>query len=58
MINNLLLVFLLATPSFAYAYTDPGSGLLLLQLLGAFFVGLIFHVKRIIAFIKGLIHKK
>ena len=28
------------------AYADPGSGLLLWQLAGAFFLGLIYHVRK------------
>ena len=47
----------LSAPSTAYAYTDPGSGLLLWQLLGSVFIGLSFYFRRIIAFIKGLLHK-
>jgi hypothetical protein len=54
---NLSLVILLALPSIAYAYTDPGSGLLLWQLLGSFFIGLIFYTRRIISFVKELLHK-
>ena len=28
------------------AYADPGSGLLLWQLAGAFFLGLVYHVRK------------
>lgn len=31
----------------AYGYTDPGSGLLLWQMVGAAFVGSLFYVKRL-----------
>ena len=31
----------------AYGYTDPGSGLLLWQMLGAAFVGSLFYVRRL-----------
>lgn len=51
------LVLLLFLPSLAHAYSDPGSGLLLWQLLGSFFIGLLFYIRRIILFIKGLFHK-
>lgn len=31
----------------AYGYTDPGSGLLLWQMVGAAFVGSLFYVRRL-----------
>jgi len=52
-----VLFLLMALPSLAHAYTDPGSGLLLWQLLGSFFIGLLFYFRRIIAFIKKLFRK-
>ena len=54
---KLSLVLLLSLPSLSHAYTDPGSGLLLWQLIGSFFIGISFYFRRIIAFIKGLLHK-
>jgi len=50
----LLNVFTLffAFPSTAHAYTDPGSGMLLWQLLGSFFIGMLFYLKSIVAVIK------
>jgi hypothetical protein len=54
---KLSLILFLTLPSLAYAYSDPGSGLLLWQLLGSFFIGLLFYVRRIIAYFKGLLHK-
>lgn len=55
---KLSILFLLISPSFSHAYTDPGSGLLLWQILGSFFIGLLFYFRRIINFIKALLHKK
>jgi hypothetical protein len=46
------LVLFLAMPAPAHAYADPGSGLLLWQLLGSFLIGLSFYFRRIIAFVK------
>lgn len=43
----LLLIVSVTVPSTAHAYADPGSGQLLLQVLGSFFVGLIFYFRRI-----------
>jgi hypothetical protein len=45
----LLLVVLLATQSRVYAYTDPGSGTLLWQMLAAGSVGLMFYFRRIVS---------
>lgn len=56
-IFKLSLLLLLTLPTLAHAYTDPGSGLLLWQLLGSFFIGLLFYIRRITAFIKGKLHK-
>lgn len=36
---------------FALFYADPGSGALLWQLIGAFFVGLLFYLRRFAAWI-------
>lgn len=55
--KHLVIVVLLLLPSYAFAYIDPGSGLLLWQLLGSLFIGLLFYVKRFISFVKKLIHK-
>ena len=43
---NLMVLMLLASP--AFGYTDPGSGLMLLQILGAVLVGLMFHARRVV----------
>lgn len=45
-INIVLFVFF-CTASPAYAYSDPGSGLMLFQLLGAAAVGCLFYVKKV-----------
>jgi hypothetical protein len=50
----LFLVLFLAMPSAAHAYADPGSGLLLWQLLGSFLIGLSFYFRRIMEYIKRL----
>ena len=42
---------MMATAPQAQAYTDPGSGALLLQTLGAAFVGLLFYFRRITAWL-------
>lgn len=42
---NLIVLSLLALP--AYGYTDPGSGLMLIQILGAMLVGLMFYARKI-----------
>ncbi len=57
MINRtikLSLVLLIAIPAIANAYTDPGSGLLLWQLLGSFVIGLGFYFRQIVSAIKRL----
>jgi hypothetical protein len=43
-VQLLALFFALAQP--AYAYVDPGSGLLALQVIGSAFAGIIFIVRR------------
>ena len=40
----LMVLLLLALP--AYGYTDPGSGLMLWQIMGAMFVGLMFYARK------------
>jgi hypothetical protein len=37
-------------PGVVQAYVDPGSGSLVLQLVGAIFVGLLFQLKRLSSF--------
>jgi len=38
---------MIATTAPAYAYSDPGSGLLLLQMLGSALVGVLFYFRQI-----------
>jgi hypothetical protein len=45
---NLVVLALLALP--AYGYTDPGSGLMLWQILGAMLVGLMFYARKVITY--------
>ena len=50
----LLAVFLLlVTAQQILAYTDPGSGILLLQIVGAAAVGCLFYVRRIFDWLSG-----
>jgi hypothetical protein len=44
---NLIIFLLLALP--AYGYTDPGSGLMLWQILGAMFFGLMFYARKVVS---------
>ena len=46
MIKLVFILFLISTTP-AYAYSDPGSGLLLLQLLGSACVGVLFYFSKI-----------
>lgn len=48
--SAVILVFGVAEP--AYGYTDPGSGLLLWQMVGAAFVGSLFYVKRLVGWLR------
>lgn len=41
-----------------YAYTDPGSGTMLLQMLAAILVGLLFYIRRIKMWVSSLFNKK
>ena len=50
-------LIVLATCSNALAYTDPGSGLLIWQMLCAAMVGVLFQFNKIVAFIKSKFKK-
>ena len=50
----LLLILLLAAQSRVYAYTDPGSGTLIWQMLAAGSVGLLFYVRRIVSWARRI----
>jgi hypothetical protein len=54
----LLTVIWTLFPFNAYAYVDPGSGTLLLQLLAAVGVGALFYVDKMKAFVRGLFSKE
>ena len=58
--SGALLVFattnLIAQP--AFAYVDPGSGLLLLQVIGSTFVGVVFLIRKRIGQAFGLLTKR
>ena len=45
---------LIAAQRPAYAYTDPGSGALILQLILAASFGVMFYLRRIISWFRGL----
>ncbi len=47
------LAILVVAETRVYAYTDPGSGTLILQILLAAFFGLMFYIRRIIAWVRS-----
>jgi len=49
MFHKIKLIFLIVLLSAApvYAYSDPGSGLLILQMLGSALVGILFYFSKI-----------
>ncbi len=47
-----VLVLLVATEREAKAYTDPGTGALLWQMLAAGFVGLLFYFRKFLGFLR------
>ena len=56
-IRNILVLFivlLIATQSRVYAYTDPGSGTLLWQMLIAGSVGVMFYFRRLVSWARRL----
>jgi len=55
---SLYVMTLIVLPATAHAYTDPGSGMLLWQLLCSFIIGLLFYLKSIIFFIKKYFNRK
>jgi hypothetical protein len=52
------LLIVLATCDNAFAYTDPGTGLLIWQMLCAVIIGGLFYLKKIISYIKSKLHRK
>lgn len=54
---RVLAVFLIfLTP--VYSYADPGSGILIYQMLAAAFVGALFYVRRLFNFLKFRARKR
>ena len=49
----LVLLVSFATEHEARAYTDPGSGMLIWQMVVAGFVGVMFYLRRITSWFKG-----
>lgn len=54
----LLVLALVGFPTFAWAYVDPGSGLLLWQLLASVVIGALFYVKQFAAAIRRLFRRR
>ncbi len=54
---SLVLYLCLLFPSYAHAYSDPGSGIMLWQLTASFFIGLLFYFRRVIGFFSKLLRK-
>ena len=52
-----LICLLIVGERTAHAYTDPGSGTLLFQLLLAASFGIMFYLRRIVAWTRGLRNK-
>ena len=48
-----VLVFLIATQARVLAYTDPGTGSMILQMLLAASFGVLFYLRRIISWMRG-----
>lgn len=49
----LSVILLLSAAQQAYSYTDPGSGMLLLQILGGAAIGCLFYVRRFFSWLGG-----
>jgi hypothetical protein len=52
-----VLYLCLLFPSYAHAYSDPGSGIMLWQLTVSFCVGLLFYFRRALGFFARLLRK-
>jgi hypothetical protein len=57
-IVRLVLFILIVSVTPAYAYTDPGSGLLALQIVGSAFVGFMFYLSKIKKALKRMLRKE
>jgi len=53
-----IVAIMLLVSDTAFAYVDPGSGYLIIQLIIAAFVGCLFYVKRIVAFVRSIFSGK
>jgi uncharacterized membrane protein YbhN (UPF0104 family) len=49
-----MLILLIATQAQVYAYTDPGSGTLIWQMLLAASFGVMFYMRRLIGWFRGI----
>lgn len=49
-----LVAVLVVAQTNAYAYTDPGSGMLIWQILAGAAIGLMFYIRRIMVWARGL----
>lgn len=45
-----VLYLCLMFPTYAHAYSDPGSGIMLWQLTVSFVIGLMFYLRKILTF--------
>jgi hypothetical protein len=52
-----VLYLCLLFPSYAHAYSDPGSGIMLWQLTVSFFIGLLFYFRRVLSFFTRFLKK-
>jgi hypothetical protein len=54
----LMIIVLVATQGRVHAYTDPGSGTLIWQMLMAAGIGLMFYVRKISLWVRDLKNRK
>ena len=52
------IIVMIVAETRVFAYTDPGSGTLILQMLIAAFVGLMFYIRRIISWVRRMTRGK
>ena len=53
---KILIIFILFNPN-AFAYLDPGSGSIIVQILVAILATITFYFRALIAFIKSILNK-
>ena len=56
-VHPIYILTLLLIPSFAFAYVDPGSGHMIIQMLYLLAFSSLFYVKKIFLFFRNLIIK-